>query len=135
MRLWQSLTRRRDVPTLPTWMAATALLLLAAYAGWAAVRPEGPSVAEHGYPADLVHETRELLTQYEALTLAIRDHDRDRVEQLNAQLEAGSRRMAERHRQRAAAVTTARTGYGLIAALNFAVGAWLLIAARRSRPE
>ena len=48
MGLWQSLTRRRAIPEVPTWVAAAALLCVAAYAGWAAVRPEGPLFGEPG---------------------------------------------------------------------------------------
>ena len=44
--LAQSLTRRRSIPEVPAWVAATVLLFLAGCAGWAAVRPEGPSVVE-----------------------------------------------------------------------------------------
>lgn len=134
MGLWQSVTRRRDIPEVPTWVAAAALLFLATYAGWAAVRPEGPPVTENRDPADLVQDSRELVAHGEALMQALRDNDQRHVEQLKAELEARSRREADRQGKRAAAVTAARTWYGLIAALNFAVGAWLLVATRKSRP-
>jgi hypothetical protein len=135
MGLWQSLTRRREIPEGPTWVAAAALLFFAAYAGWAAVRPEGPPVTENRVTADVLQDSRELIAHGEALMQAMRDNDQRQVEQLKEELVARSRREAEREGKRAAAVKAARTWYGVIAALNFAVGAWLLVAARKSQPE
>jgi hypothetical protein len=135
MGLWQSLTRRRNIPEVPAWVAAAALLSLAAYCGWAAVRPEGPPVTDIRDPAELLQESRELTAHGETLMQAVRENDQRHVEQLKAEIQAHSRREAEREGKRAAAVTAARTRYGLIAALNFAVGVWLLVAARKSLPE
>ena len=134
MVLWHSLTRRRNIPEVPAWVAAGALLFLATYSGWAAVRPEGPPVTEIRDPADLLPDSRELIARGEALMQAMRDNDQSQIEQLKAELQARSRWEAEREGKRAAAVTAARTWYGLIAALNFAVGVWLLVAARKPRP-
>ena len=135
MGLWRSLTRRRTIPEVPTWIAATALLAVAAYAGWAAVRPEGPPIMQNRDPADLFRESRDLVAHGESLMQAMRDHDRDRVEELHAALQARSRREAEREGKRAAAVMAARAWFGVIAAVSFAVGLSLLVAAQRSRPE
>lgn len=134
MGLWQSLTRRRNIPEVPAWVAAAALLLLAAYSAWAAIRPEGPPVTDIRDPADRVRESRELTAHGEALVRAVRENDQLQVEHLQAEFEARSRREAEREGNRAAAVTAARTWYGLIATLTLAVGVWLLVAARKSRP-
>ena len=135
MGLWQSLTRRRDIPELPTWLATAALLFLAAYAGWAAVRPEGPPVTENRDTAEVLQDSRELISKGEALMQAVRDHDQRQVEQLKDELVARSRQEAERKGKRAAATSAARIWCGVIAALSFAVGAWLLVALRKSRPE
>ncbi len=134
MGLWQSLTRRRNIPEPPDWVVAAALLLLAAYGGWAAIRPEGPPVTDIRDPADLLRESRELTAHGEALVQAVRENNQLQVEYLQAEIEALSRREAEREGKRAAAVTAARTWYGLIATLTLAAGVWLLIAARKSRP-
>jgi hypothetical protein len=134
MGLWQSLTRRRNIPEVPAWVAAAALLFLAAYCGWAAVRPEGPPVTDIRDPATLLQESRELTADSEALMQAVRENDQRHVEQLKADMQARSRREADREGTRAAAVTAARTWYGLIAALNFSVGVWLVVAACKSRP-
>lgn len=135
MGLWHSLTRRRSIPEVPAWLAAVTLLFLSAYAGWAAVRPEGPPIPEIREPANLVKDSRELIADGEAMMQAIRDDDQRKVEQLKAELQARSRREAEREDHRAAAVTAARTWYGVIAAVNFTAGAWLLAAARKPQPE
>ena len=135
MGLWQSLTRRRAIPEVPTWVAAAALLCVAAYAGWAAVRPEGPPVTDNRDTAQVLQDSRELIAQGDALMQAIRDNDQPQIKQLEEELVARSRREAEREGKRAAAVKAARTWHGVIAALNFAVGAWLLVAARKSQPE
>lgn len=139
MGLWQSLARRREIPEVPTRVAAAALLFFAAYAGWAAVCPEGPPVTENRSTADVLQDSRELIAHGEALIQAMRDNDQRQVEQLVEQMkeetEARSRRETEREGKRAAAVKTARTWCGVIAALNFAVGTWLLVAVRKSQPE
>lgn len=134
MRLWHSLTRRCNIPEVPAWIAAAALLVLAMYGGWAAIRPEGPPITVVRDPADLLRDSRDLVAHGEALMQALRDNAQRQVEQLKAELQTRSRREAEREGKRAAAVSDARTWYGLIAALNFSVGAWLLVAARKPRP-
>lgn len=133
--LRKSLMRRVNIPEAPAWAAAAVLLLLSAYGGLAAVRPEGPPVTDIGHPAELLQESREVTAHGEAVLQAMRENDQGRVEQLKAEMQARYRRSAEREGKRAAAVTTARTWYGLITSLNFAVAVWLLIAARRSRPQ
>jgi hypothetical protein len=139
MELWHALTRRRNIPEVPATIAAVALILLAAYAGWAAVRPEGPPVTDITDQADLMQDSREMVAHGEALLQAVRDSDQRQVEQRSAEFHAWSRREAEREAdravKRAAAVAAARAWFGLIAALTFAVGAWLLIAGRQSWPE
>ena len=135
MELWHALTRRRNIPEVPATIAAVALLLLAAYAGWAAVRPEGPPVTDITDQADLMQDSREMVAHGEALLQAVRDSDQRQVEQRSAEVHAWSRWEADRAVKRAAAVAAARAWFGLIAALTFAVGAWLLIAGRQSWPE
>ena len=138
MGLWQSLTRRREIPELPTRVEAAAFLFFAAYAGWAAVRAEGPPVTENRSTADVLQDSREHIAHGEALIQAMRDNDQRQVEQLVEQMkeetEARSRRETEREGKRAAAVKIARTSWGVTAALSFAVGTWLLVAVRKSQP-
>lgn len=133
MGLWQSLTQRRTLPKAPAWAAAAAFLFLAAYGGWAALRPEGPPVKEIRAPAELLQDSRETIADVGALVQAVSDGDQDRVEHLNGELQDRARREAEREGRRAAAVTAARTRYGSIAVLNFVLAVWLLAAARQPR--
>jgi hypothetical protein len=135
MDLLQSLTRRRSIPEVPAWVASAALLLLAGYAGWAAVRPEGPPVMGIREPDEVLQDSRELLAQGDALMQAVRENDERQIEKIKAEFEARSRREADREDKRTSAVAAARRWYGVIAALNFAVGVWLLVAGRGSWPD
>lgn len=134
MRPWQALSRRRNIPEVPAWLAAVILLVVAAGAGWVAIRPEEPALAAIREPADLLRDSRASIALGEAVLQAVRDDDRRRLENLKAELEARARRESEREDERAAAARTARAWCGVIAVLTFGVGAWLLVATRDPGP-
>lgn len=83
-------------------------------------------------PAEVLQGSQQLIAHGEALMQAVRNNDPQEVERLKMELQARSQREAERETQRAAAISSARWYYGLSAALSLALGAWILIAARRS---
>ena len=132
MRLWQLLTARRDIPEIPNWVAVATLLCLSVYLGWVAVSPEGPPVDRD--VAQLLQGSRESIALSEAVISAVRDNDQRRVEEVREKLAAQSRLEADREARRVDAVKTARRLYGVIAALLFTAGAWLLLAGRKSSP-